>query len=417
MKSSSSRSSTLLGAALLCGSVLACGDNGGKIDTTPDAGPDAHVEPLTPGIAMITDLERAVDITRDGRTALLWKQSNGEIYYYDVASGGLETKTTLDITELQNQQPHAMSDVGHIVAGYGVAPEAASRWDATNGWVKLKSPLDPCPNGPPIENMTGGAHGVSPDGKAVVGLLWDSTCRTQAFLWKDSGGEGTMIPLQKVGRGTYINERASVISDDGKVAAGFAPDIIDGIYENDRAPAMWKDDGTGFLLDPGQAGSGPGEIKAISADGKIVAGDWATADPNWAAFGLRSGFTWSEETGVVRFSSATPSYEDVFANAMSADGTFVYGIVKHFIDPTDFFSPYEVYAYVWSKDKGLRNLQEVATSAGIAVPADHHLMNVQAVSSDGRVVLGSAGVGAWDPYAGVYESVKLFVLVLPEGAL
>lgn len=416
MKTENYRSLTLLGAALLCSSVAACGDSGGKQDTR-DAGqqPDAYVEPLKPGIAIFTDLERAVDITRDGRTVLFWKQSNGELFFYDVASGQLDPKTTLDTTELQDQEPHAMSDDGHIVAGYGVAPEAASRWDATNGWVKLKSPIGPCPIGGTIGDATGSAHGVSPDGKSVVGLLWETGCKTQAFLWKDTGGDGTMIPLQKVGRGTTSSERASVVSDDGKVAAGFAPDVV-GKYEIDRSPALWRDDGTGFLLDPNQTDGNPGEVKAISADGKLLAGDWATADPNWAAFGGLTGFTWSEDTGVVRFSSATPASDQLYVGAMSSDGKFVYGKLIHYLDPTDNFSPYEYYAYVWNKEKGLRNLQEIVTAAGVTVPADHFLTDVKAVSRDGRVVIGTAEVPPPDPNIG-FPTEKLFVLVLPEGAL
>jgi uncharacterized membrane protein len=407
---------TFIAAAALCASLAACGDDGHQHDTTADGGMDSAPEPLKPGIAMLTDLERAVDVTTDGRTALLWKQSNGELYFYDVATGGLEVQTTLDVTELQNQQPHGMSDVGHIAAGYGVDPEAAGLWDATNGWKKLKSPIGLCPNDPPINAATGAAFDVTPNGKAVVGLLWDSTCQTQAFLWKDTGGDGTMIPLQKVGQGPRLNERATVVSADGKVAAGFAPDL-QGTYEIDRVPAVWKDDGTGFLLDPNATDGSPGEVTAISADGKIVAGLWSTADPNWAAFGGNSGFTWSEETGVVRFSSATPGSEvNVFVNAMSDDAKFIYGKLEHSTDPTDFFAPIEYWAFVWNKDKGMRNLQDVAVAAGITMPANHFLANVMAVSGDGRVVIGTAEIPPDDPNTG-FSTEKLFVLVLPEGAL
>lgn len=408
---------TLFGAALLSTSLMACGDDTQHEEEVPDAGVDAAPAPLQPGIAMLTDLERIVDVTSDGRTVLVWKQSNGELYFYDVASGALEIQTTLDLAELQNQQPHAMSDVGHIVAGYGVKPEAASRWDATNGWQKLKSPIGPCQIDPGMPDLTatGGAHGVTPDGKGIVGLLWEAGCKSQAFLWKDTGGDGTMIPLQKVGRGTIQSERASVISANGKVAAGFAPDKV-GDFEIDRAPAVWKDDGTGFLLDPNPTDANPGEVTAISADGTLVAGMWASADPAQVAFGGTTGFTWTEQTGVVRFSSATPNADQLGMNAMSADGTFLYGKLTHFLDPTDFFSASEISAYVWNKDKGLRNLQEVAINAGITMPANHFLTNVMAVSADGRVVVGTAAIPPEDPNTG-FPTEKLFVLVLPEGAL
>lgn len=401
---------------ILGASLAACGDNNGAQHDTPDAGVDAPGAPLEAGIKILPDLERVVDVTTNGRTVLVWKQSTGALYYYDVASGAIEMKTTLDATALETQQPHAMSDHGQIVAGYGVSPEAASRWDATNGWVKLKSPLPPCHVDPDMLQLTatGSAFGITPSGKAVVGLLWDANCQTQAFLWKDTGGDGTMIPLQKVGRGSIKAERASVISADGHVVAGFAPDSI-GPYDIDRVPAVWKDDGTGFMLLPNQTDGNPGEVTALSADGKIAAGVWASADPTEVAFGGTTGFTWTEETGVVRFLGAMPSHDQLFVNAMTDDGTHVYGQVLHAQDPTDTFTTFERYAYVWTKEQGLRNLQDIAAAAGITPPANHFLSNVQAVSGDGRVVIGTAEIPPSDP-AG-FPTEKLYVLVLPAGAL
>ncbi len=408
--------STLFGAALVCSSLVGCGDP--SSNSMPDAGgPDAYVEPLKAGIAVLTDLERVVDVTSDGRTVLFWKQSNGELYFYDTASGQLDIKTSLTPQETPNEQPTGMSDVGQIVASYGGSPEAPARWDATNGWQKLKSPIGPCQLDPDDAKLTatGGAFGVSSNGKSVVGLLWDVTCRTQAFLWKDTGGDGTMIPLQKVGNGLAKDERASVVSADGKVAAGFAPQM-QGDFGIDRVPAMWKDDGTGFLLDPNATDGTPGEVKAISADGKILVGDWTTLDPNLAALGQSTGFTWSEDTGVVRFSGPVPTNDHLIVNAASADGKLAYGKLTHVVDlDQGTFSPMEISAFVWSKAKGTRNLQEVATAAGITVPADLFLTNVFAVSADGRVVVGTAETPP-DPNTG-FGIEKLFVLVLPENTL
>lgn len=100
---------------------------------------------------------------------------------------------------------------------------------------------------------------------------------------------------------------------------------------------------------------------------------------------------------------------------MSADGKLVYGKLTHFADPTDVFSQQTISTFVWSKEKGLRNLQELATSAGITVPTNHMLINVQAVSGEGRVVLGTALEPPADPSG--FGTEKLFVLVLPDGAL
>jgi uncharacterized membrane protein len=89
---------------------------------------------------------------------------------------------------------------------------------------------------------------------------------------------------------TPDNNRATVISADGMVAAGFA---FNGAA--DRSPAVWNPDGTGFLLDPTDRML-PGEVTAISADGAIVAGTWARP------MGGSDGFVWSRAGGVVRVS-------------------------------------------------------------------------------------------------------------------
>ena len=108
------------------------------------------------------------------------------------------------------------------------------------------------------------------------------------------------------------SNRATVVSDDGTVAAGFA--------ENgplDRTPAMWRADGTGELLDPTQTDT-PGEVLSISADGRTLAG-----------ISGYDGFVWTRGTGLVRmvrFDLALPS-DPVYPNAMTADGSIIYRAV------------------------------------------------------------------------------------------
>ena len=94
-----------------------------------------------------------------------------------------------------------------------------------------------------------------------------------------------------------------MISDDGTVIAGFA--------ENDpvdRWPAVWRQDGSGFLL-PGTVPDAPGEVLAVSADGRVVAGTW-----NLEAF------YWTEDEGVVSIGRLPTSFggDTAYANAPSS---------------------------------------------------------------------------------------------------
>lgn len=162
--------------------------------------------------------------------------------------------------------------------------------------------------------------------------------------------------------------RATVVSDDGRISAGFA--------ENgnvDRSPAVWKADGTGFLLDPTNVDE-PGEVLAIDADGHTVAGQLGN-----------DAFVWTAGTGIVRL-ARTPNAlggDPMFPNAMSGDGSLIFGGVG-----SAFFSIPE--AFVWSFDLGTRALADVVAAAGIELPEGMVLNTVLGASADGTVLAGVA---------------------------
>ncbi|MFT3771829.1 MAG: hypothetical protein QM820_41000 [Minicystis sp.] len=178
-----------------------------------------------------------------------------------------------------------------------------------------------------------------------------------------------------------------MVSDDGRVAAGFAQQ--GGL---DRTPAVWNADGTGFLLDPAEQNT-PAEVLSISADGAMVAG----------VFGLEDGFLWTKEAGMVKLGPLPggEAGQPVYPNAIAAGTKLVFGGVG---DP---FMTVPT-AFVWTSSQGMRALSDLAAAQGVAIPAGYQLTVVLAASADGTVLLGVA-----------YDEKgrqKTFVLRLPASA-
>lgn len=352
--------------------------------------------PVTSALSLL-DFESAVALTPDGRTALVWTLADGTFGFYDTQSGAFQVKDT--VGSPQRCMPTALSASGRVAALHG-EPVQAGLWTEAGGWVDLGSLFDTgCVTSadPPVLEDRSGAWDLSDDGHVAVGLAWDGCQSTRAFRWTDAGGTGVFTPLDVLGKVMDGSgqpapwNRATVVSGDGKVAAGFAQN-----GPVDRSPAVWNEDGTGFLLDPADEDA-PGEVKAINGDGSLVAGDWAG-----------SGFVWTPAGGIVKFKASDSPFDTVLVNAMTGDGTRLLGTVVMY-DPELLQSTQR--AFVWTSASGVRWLDEAAAEAGVVVPAGVTLANVLSVSADGTVVLGTALVAPDDPLA--FPAQKSFVLRLP----
>ncbi len=146
-----------------------------------------------------------------------------------------------------------------------------------------------------------------------------------------------------------------------------------------------------MLLDP--TGEAPSEVLSIDADGSTLAG-----------IAGQDGFVWTQAAGMaplVRFDSALPT-DPVYPNAMTADGAIIFGGVG------DAFFGTPV-AFVWTQAAGMRPLVDVATAAGVTVPAGTILNSVLGASADGTVLVGTATDAG--------GNAKTFALVLPASAL
>lgn len=325
-----------------------------------------------------------VDLTPDGSIAALQDGNSftGDLYFYHTETGAIEFATA--IGDPTRDFATGMSANGTVSALHG-DPVQAGLWTKSGGWTDISSVYRTRCG----EDIAGGWD-VSADGRSMVGLVWHG-CNAEAFRW-DAAGSGVMTPLELLGENYPGNpnppsNRATVISDDGAVAAGFAQ-----IAAADRWAAIWQADGSGTLL-AGLANDRPSEVLTISADGGVAAGIWGM-----------NAFYWTATTGMVDMGilpDATPDLDPHYANAVAADGQLIFGG-----SGSPWFSIPR--AFVWTQAEGMRVLADVMAEAGLPLPEGYLLTNVIAASNDGTVILGAA----YDPDGWQVS----FVLRLPLSA-
>lgn len=354
------------------------GADGDASDTVPLEGAAFELVPIA----------NPVDLTPDGTMALLWDNSGelGGAWSYEVASGELVFEAVVGPS--MRTFPTAVSAAFDIAALHG-EPVAAGLWSRGSAWRDLGSPFaEGCgldPTDPKLGDVAG-AWDVSDDGAVVVGLAWDG-CRTEAFRWFEGGGAAATFKVLESPPGTASvhNNRATVVSDDGRIAAGFVQ-----TEQADRRPVWWSADGTGTMLESAAfPPDAPGEVLSISADGSTMAGIWN-----------QDGFVWTAADGVLVI-GRLPEYlpgEPTYPNAIAADGRLVFGG-----SGSGFGVPA---AFVWTAEAGMRRLQDLVLASGLSLPEGLALTNVLAASDDGAVVLGTA----LDTLTFVQQS---FVLTLP----
>ncbi|HQR18156.1 MAG TPA: hypothetical protein PK948_07285, partial [Gemmatimonadales bacterium] len=245
------------------------------------------------------------------------------------------------------------------------------------------------------EDQSGGWD-IDSAGHTAVGLVWNG-CNAEAFLWTDAGGPANFVALDLLGDPSPENgappiNRATVISDDGQTAAGFASHVADvggNLYWIDRWPAIWHANGSGFLLpsNPVFTDDCPGEVLAIAGNGSLVTGVWCD-----------HAFLWSEATGVV---DLTPG-ESGHGQAVARNGELVFGTVGGGF----FGGPPQ--PFVWTEAGGVQYLLDIALANGISLPNNSYWEAVVAASADGTVVVGTV-------YDEAFQ-LHTYVLKLPVSA-
>lgn len=347
--------------------LAACDDSSGPSETF--AGPT--------GFALI-NVSNPIDITPDGNTVVvqdLARQMNGDLYFYDVSTGVRSLKTQVGSPFFDFAT--GVSEGGRVSALHG-EPVVSGAWDQASGWTDIPSYFaEGC------DQNRGGAWDISVDGQTMVGFDWNG-CTPQAMRYTDVGGTWTTQPLELLGSTFEGSEnppvnRATVVSGNGLVAAGFAQTAL-----VDRWPAVWQANGTGSLLASGVTEDTPGEILSINHDGSVMAGTWGN-----------QGFVW--DNGTVAFMESLPPidpFAGTYPNAIAAGNQLVFGGSGGS-------------AFVWTAAGGMRNLQEIAVENGIDVQGVT-LVTVKAASADGTIVVGQAVNAS-------FRSMS-FVLKLPASA-
>jgi uncharacterized membrane protein len=202
--------------------------------------------------------------------------------------------------------------------------------------------------------VQGTAHAVSADGSAVVGMGSTGDYIPRAFRWTSEGG---VEWLEARTPGWFTNARA--ISADGRVVAG---DMFSHTLGVAHAFRWSEDDGLEELPFPDWCDPGTGESVAydLDADGSVIVGV--------ASNGVREEpVRWKDEA----VSSLAVSGNSTSAIAISGDGSRILGQGES--------------AVLWNAE-GVSDL--VSTLNALGADLGNWRLTASAVSDDGRVVVG-----------------------------
>lgn len=272
------------------------------------------------------------------------------------------------------------------------------------------------------------AHGVSADGKVVVGSSFIGYDGMHAFIWTAANG------MQSLGTHPgFIGSRAYSVSDNGEVVAGvmvhpstvttasywlvsvgswllgglggswsWAEDVsadgsvIVGTAQNHfgfEKAFRWTP--TTGMESLGTLGGARSYAYAVSANGRIVVGDALRDD------GSVQAFRWTRETDMQDLSLRSPwPSRRSRAFAISPGGDYIVGLLED--------TSGQPHSFRWSEDEGMVDLGRLGWE--IVFPTD--------VSSDGRVVVGwTQGERAfrWTPETGIQDLNVAFANLLPPG--
>tara|TARA_R110002111_G_scaffold127722_3_gene192623 strand:- start:984 stop:2261 length:1278 start_codon:yes stop_codon:yes gene_type:complete len=264
----------------------------------------------------------------------------------------------------------SVSDDGSVVLGnlpgeVELEEGTAAIWTDENGWTDLGY----LPNAGFCPSRSNG-YEISADGTVVVGLSWDG-CSGRGFRWTQESG---MQELESLAFGA---NRASLLSADGSIIAGFAQGVFS------RTPATW--DGTtlvGTLLDP--IAEIQGEFQGMSDDGSVLLGSWYLGDPDasYDAVKIVNGVSTRIGAGsLLPGWAGTPM--DIADNGTIVGFDRLLGNRRAWIQPNGEGEIFELVAWL--------------NSLGADVPVGTPLRVIQAISADGRYIIGHSGAGtpAW----------------------
>lgn len=323
-----------------------------------------------------------------------------------LATPGIATTATfLPLGALPGAGTYSMAyDVsanGSVIVGVGspTGRSQAFRWTAATG-IQYLGGLSP--------NPTSLARGVSSDGNTVVG---QDVGTDQAFRWTPGSGMvglGTLPP-------NSFSEGATGVSADGSVAVGISGGDSQAVQYSGGTIT-----GLGYL--PGGTSSA---ALGISADGRVVVGmsdfegDVAAGDGSIVHLLGTEAFRW--ESGQMSGLGDLPGGKYFSrAEGASADGSVIVG----YSNAGEIVDGGEGHTLKWVFDQAFR---WTAGTGMVALGSSHQGPEPESrandVSADGQVVVGWAGVG--DPLIGArgasiwfgdQDPQQIYDLLIAQGA-
>jgi len=245
-------------------------------------------------------------------------------------------------------------------------------WYESSGWTDQIllggiAGYDPC------DNSVGSGYSLNHDGSIAIGLGWND-CQGTAFMWTAESG---MVDIGEV--------RATVISDDGRVIAGFDHHPEWGM----RRPVLWYKDPS---LPPPVGVTGPfllggendgGECFDLNSDGSVIVGYGNPEDS-----GLMESNAWfyTEDSGVVMLGTLEDNeWHRSMALQISDDGKIA-GVSGE-PPPWGMFD-----TFIWTEEDGMLGLKQMILDSGVEVPdgfeADVFLTGIHSMSNDGSTLIG-----------------------------
>jgi probable HAF family extracellular repeat protein len=259
-----------------------------------------------------------------------------------------------------------VSSDGSVVSGWSNGQ--AFRWTADAGIVGL---------GVLPASSTSLGRDISDDGSVIVG--YDKSSREEAFRWTAATG---MVGLGDL-PGSTFRSRAEGVSPDGGTVLGWANSA--GGEEAFRWTAATGMVGLGDL--PG--GSFNSEAFAATPGADVIVGYGTSASGQEA-------FRWTAAGGMQGLGDFPGGQYSSVASDITADGKMVVGRGATAAGPEAFF---------WTQATGLVNLKEFLLSHGVSEVAPWQLSECNAVSADGRYLVGSAN----GP-----NGLQAFIVTIPE---
>ncbi len=225
-----------------------------------------------------------------------------------------------------------------------------------------------------IFNGGNGAANVSRDGRTVVGSAADSRGIAQAAIWLRATEWQLLGSFPGAAPCDASLSSASDTSSDGRVVVGQARNGCTFSH------AFRWDESTG-IVDLGSSVAGRNSsARAVSGDGKVVVGFQERSD------GTRQAARWVDgRQELVPGPSGSIAGFVGDANGTNHDGSIVVGRICRFGNPLD------QSAWVWTPGEGTRCLPAPALRPS---PGPVIITDANAVSDDGRIVVGRQGVAS-----------------------